>query len=92
MKFRHLAIAAVVLAGGGVPVVALTTSPAASASTTSAQHQAIRHLPRWFHWKYASMAATRQECSTHNHPAIIVWITGGTSSSLVCPDGTSFSS
>jgi len=89
MKLRHLAIAAVVLAGGGVPVVAATTGTA-SASTTSAQHRTIHKLPRWFAWTWATKATTREVCGPHQPRAIIVWAKGldDDQSVPVCANGT----
>jgi hypothetical protein len=106
MKVRNFAAAGLVAATAiVVPVAASaqTTQPAVVAHhmtedspgwncRTMGNHRCGHPLPRWMHWKYATMAATKEECSTWNRRAIIFWTTGGTSSSIVCPDGTSFSS
>jgi hypothetical protein len=102
MRIRNLAAAVAIAAAAGTvgavgAVSAVSGSVPASQAVpvtvtlTSAQHHVVHHLPRWVHWKYASRAAS-SECSTHNHRAIILWTTGGTSGSVLCSDGTSFSS
>jgi hypothetical protein len=62
-------------------------SSASAATMTDAQHSTVHHLPHWFHWKYASNAATREVCGKHQQRAIIIWAGKG-DGALVCSNGS----
>lgn len=102
MRIRTLAAAGLAAAGlASVPVVVATSGTPASAHVTEdsshwncrtmGNHRCGNSLPRWAHWKYATRTQAA-DCGPRNLPAIIVWTTHGTTSSIICRDGSGFSS
>ena len=74
------ALTAAACIGGSL---AMTSSvPAASASVS-------HNPPHWFHWQYASKAATREVCGSHQPRAIIVIQGHSGNSVIICASGNS---
>lgn len=100
MRTRTLVAAGLVAAAVTVPVVTLTGGSPASAHVTEdsghwncrtmGNHRCGHPLPRWVHWQYATRGQAA-DCG-NSVPAILMWTNGGTTSTILCRDGSSYSS
>lgn len=79
-------VAGVAVAVSGVTAAVVVAHPASAAPArpAAAQHQT---LPAWFHWTYATRAATKAECGHAAPRAIIAWQGDSDQSYLFCASG-----